>query len=87
VIEQLAEVAFYRAVAFVALILAGGVGLAVLWGKPVLALFCFAWGRLIPDLSGRDWATVVLAVSAAGAVFTTLSIPALILLLWQSIGK
>jgi len=84
---RLVQIAFYRAVAFVALPLAGCVGLTILWGKPTLALLCFLWGRLVPDLTGRDWATVVLAISAAGAVFTTLSIPAFILLLWQSIGK
>jgi len=72
-------------VAFVALVLAGFVGLAMLWGKPVLALLCFAWGWLIPDLSGRDWATVVMAMAAAGIVFVALSAPALVLLVWDII--
>ncbi|KPJ72760.1 MAG: hypothetical protein AMS14_07200 [Planctomycetes bacterium DG_20] len=84
---RLAAVALCRVVAFVAFILAGCVGLAALWGKPALALLCFMWGRLVPDLSGRDWATVVLAASVAGGVFIVLSVPGLVLLLLQSVGK
>jgi len=83
--RYLAEIAFCRAVAFVVLPLAGFIGLAALWGKPILALFCFAWGRLIPDLSGRDWATVVLAASAAAVTFTILSAPGLALFLREII--
>jgi hypothetical protein len=83
---RLVAVALCRIITFFALILAGIIGLGLFYGEPALALLSFFWGRLIPDLSGREWATVVMAASAAGAVFVALSGPALILLFWQ-LGK
>jgi hypothetical protein len=82
VIEQLAEVAFYRAVAFVSLVLAGIIGLAIFYGERILPWFILPWSLLIPtDMTGRDWATVVMAVSAAGVAFVVLSAPGLVLFL------
>lgn len=80
-IDLLTQAAFYRAVAFIALVLAGIVGLAVFYGERVLAWFVLPWSLLTPDLSLRDWATVVLAAAAAAVTFIVLSIPGLVLFL------
>ncbi len=82
---RLAAVALCRLVAFVALVLAGIVGLAMFHGERVLAWFTLPWSLLVPDLTGRDWATVVLAASAAVVTFTALSVPGLVLFLQEII--